>query len=54
MVPWLVEELGRRLVELAPRASVRLLTEEPALGAVRLALEEMRGGARIPRYLESP
>jgi N-acetylglucosamine kinase-like BadF-type ATPase len=50
--PWLVEELGRRLGELAPRASVRQLTEEPALGAVRLALEEMRGGAQIPRYLE--
>jgi len=50
VVPWLVTELERRLVEVAPRAHVRLLDREPAAGAVRLALAEARGGASIPRY----
>ena len=50
VVPWLVTELERRLVEVAPRAHVRLLDREPAAGAVRLALAEARGGATIPRY----
>lgn len=51
VVPWLVEELTRRLSEVAPRCEVRLLSQEPAWGAVSLALEEARGGAQIPRYL---
>ncbi len=50
VVPWLVDELPRRLVEVAPRAQVQTLDEEPAVGAVWLALAETRGGARIPRY----
>ena len=50
-VPWLIGQMERRLVEVAPRCRVRLLTEEPAAGAVALALDEARGGARIPKYL---
>jgi N-acetylglucosamine kinase len=50
VVPWLVDELPRRLGEVAPRAQVQTLDEEPAVGAVWLALAETRGGARIPRY----
>ena len=49
-VPWLVAELPRRLVEIAPRAEARILDREPAAGAVHLALAEARGGARIPPY----
>jgi len=50
VVPWLVEELERRLLEVAPRAQVQMLRQEPATGAVWLALAEARGGARIPQY----
>ena len=50
-VPWLAEELHRRLPAIAAQAGVRRLTAEPALGAVRLALAEARGGAQIPRYV---
>jgi N-acetylglucosamine kinase-like BadF-type ATPase len=51
VVPWLVDELGRRLLEVAPRGRVEPLAEEPAVGAVSLALAEARGGAAIPAYL---
>jgi N-acetylglucosamine kinase-like BadF-type ATPase len=51
VVPWLAEELPRRLAEVAPRCQVQLLNEEPAVGAVWLALAEARGGARVPQYL---
>jgi N-acetylglucosamine kinase-like BadF-type ATPase len=51
VVPWLVDELGRRLLEVAPRCHVQPLAEEPAVGAVSLALAEARGGAAIPAYL---
>ena len=50
VVPWLAEELPRRLGEVAPRCKVRVLEEEPAVGAVRLALAEARGGADIPSH----
>ena len=50
VVPWLAEELPRRLIEVAPRCQVRLLDHEPAAGAVWLALAEARGGAQVPRY----
>jgi len=46
-------ELPRRLVEIAPRCQVRLLDEEPAVGAVWLALAEAQGRARIPTYKSS-
>ena len=52
VVPWLVAELSRRLVEVAPRSSVSILDVEPAVGAVRLALAEARGGAHIPQVQE--
>jgi N-acetylglucosamine kinase-like BadF-type ATPase len=50
-VPWLCDELRRRLPAVAPRAGASRLALEPALGAVRLALAEARGGARIPAYV---
>jgi glucosamine kinase len=50
VVPWLADELPRRLVEVAPRCQVQLLDEEPAVGAVWLALAEARGGAQLPKY----
>lgn len=49
-VPWLAAELTHRLSGLAPRSRVQLLTVEPAVGAVRLALAEAQGGARLPAY----
>jgi N-acetylglucosamine kinase-like BadF-type ATPase len=51
VVPRLAAELEKRLVEVAPRSDVRLLSVEPAMGAVTLALAEARGGAAIPQYL---
>lgn len=50
VVPSLVDRLRGRLLEIAPNATIDLLHEEPALGAVRLALAEAQGGARLPRY----
>jgi len=50
VVPWLVDELGRRLLEVAPRSQVQHLLEEPAKGAVWLALAEAAGGAKVPAY----
>lgn len=50
VVPWLTEELPRRLVEVAPRSQAEILTAEPAVGAVWLALAEARGTAQVPRY----
>jgi N-acetylglucosamine kinase-like BadF-type ATPase len=50
VVPWLAEELPRRLAEIAPRCQVQLLDEEPATGAVWLALAEARGGADVAKY----
>jgi N-acetylglucosamine kinase-like BadF-type ATPase len=50
-LPWLVSELTSRIVATVPRASVSRLEVEPAAGAVRFALAEARGGARIPVYL---
>ena len=43
-VPWLEEELARRLPLASPRSRTILLNVEPAGGAVRLALAEARGG----------
>jgi len=50
---WLAAEVARRMAEVAPRSEVRLLTHEPALGAVRLALAEARGGVRVPPYIDA-
>ncbi len=49
-VPWLEEELARRLPMASPHSHTVLLNEEPAAGAVRLALAEARGGYAIPAY----
>ncbi len=49
-VPWLEQELSRRLPVTSPKSLVRSLAREPAAGAVALALEEARGAARIPVY----
>lgn len=49
-VPWLKDELSRRLPVLAPGSTVRLLEIEPAAGAVRLALQEVAGEAAVPAY----
>ena len=50
---WLAQALRSRLAEVAPRSTVAPLLEEPAMGAVRLALAEARGGVRVPRYLDA-
>jgi len=49
-VPWLEEELSRRLPRDAPESRAQLLSREPAEGAVAFALQEARGTARIPVY----
>jgi glucosamine kinase len=49
-VPWLREEVTRRLPTVAPLGHTVVLEAEPALGAVRLALAELAGGAAIPKY----
>jgi N-acetylglucosamine kinase-like BadF-type ATPase len=51
--PWLAAEVTRRLGETAPRSRVSLLEVEPAVGAVRLALAEVEGRAKVPPYLET-
>jgi N-acetylglucosamine kinase-like BadF-type ATPase len=50
---WLASQVARRMAEVAPRSEVRPLTDEPAVGAVRLALAEARGGARVPPYVDA-
>jgi N-acetylglucosamine kinase-like BadF-type ATPase len=50
---WLSTEVRRRMAEVAPRAIVGPLTHEPAIGAVRLAIAEARGGVRVPPYIDS-
>jgi hypothetical protein len=49
-VPWLEEELARRLPLASLRSRTILLSIEPAVGAVRLALAEARGGYSVPAY----
>jgi N-acetylglucosamine kinase-like BadF-type ATPase len=49
-VPWLEEELARRLPLASPRSRTVLLDIEPAAGAVRLALKEARGDYAVPAY----
>jgi N-acetylglucosamine kinase-like BadF-type ATPase len=50
VVPSLEGDLRKRLVEVAPRAEVQPLEAEPALGAVALALSDLRGGVSLPKY----
>ena len=49
-VPWLEQELSRRLPVASPNSRAELLTREPAEGAVAFALQEARGVAQIPVY----
>jgi N-acetylglucosamine kinase-like BadF-type ATPase len=49
-VPWLREQVTVRLRAIAPSSRALLLEVEPAFGAVRLALAEIHGGARLPIY----
>ena len=49
-VPWLRDEMQRRLPLAVPGSTARLLDREPAAGAVSFAIQEAKGGARIPRY----
>jgi N-acetylglucosamine kinase len=49
-VPWLQRELSERLPRAVPESRAELLEREPAEGAVAFALQEARGGARIPVY----
>lgn len=51
VVPTLLSDVLVRLAEVAPRSQPRVLDVEPAMGAVRLALAEARGGAHVPQYL---
>jgi len=50
VVPLLLERLRPRLLEIAPGAAIDTLRDEPARGAVRLALAEAHGGAPVPKY----
>ena len=49
-VPWLREELERRLPVAAPGSITELLAREPAAGAVALAIKEAAGGTVVPSY----
>ena len=52
-VPALRALVLERLPDVAPRSQPNLLTAEPAIGAVRIALAEARGGARLPEYIQT-
>jgi N-acetylglucosamine kinase-like BadF-type ATPase len=52
LIPWLAQDVTARLAEVAPRTTVGRLDVEPAMGAVHLALKELRGGVRIPPYID--
>jgi glucosamine kinase len=51
VLPTLLADVRSRLAEVTPRCQPRVLEHEPAVGAVRLALAEARGGARVPQYI---
>jgi N-acetylglucosamine kinase-like BadF-type ATPase len=50
-IPWLVDDVTRRLSEIAPRTHVERLNVEPAIGAVRLALAAAHGSFTLPTYV---
>jgi N-acetylglucosamine kinase-like BadF-type ATPase len=50
-VPSLTVDLQSRLARMAPSSHVVVLDAEPAVGAVVLAIEQMRGGANLPVYV---
>jgi N-acetylglucosamine kinase-like BadF-type ATPase len=49
-VPWLTDELSRRLPQGSPHSRTLVLDVEPALGAVRLAIADARGNYVVPIY----
>ena len=49
-VPWLQDGLRERLADVVPAGHVNLLTTDPAIGAVRLALAHAQGSAVLPTY----
>ena len=49
-IPWLCDQLQLLLPSLAPHSRTIRLEAEPAEGAVRLAIAELQGGARLPVY----
>jgi N-acetylglucosamine kinase-like BadF-type ATPase len=51
LIPWLADDVARRLAEVAPRSTVSRLMAEPARGAVHLALAKARGTVRVPPYI---
>lgn len=51
VVPSIAQALPRLLLEIASHAETEILYEEPAMGAIWLALSDASGAARIPRYL---
>jgi N-acetylglucosamine kinase-like BadF-type ATPase len=53
VIPWLAADVTRRLAEVAPKSTAITLEIEPAMGAVALALREIREGVRVPQYAES-
>ena len=50
-IPWLVDDVTRRLSEIAPRTYIQRLEVEPAIGAVRLALAAAHGSFTVPTYV---
>ena len=54
MAPAVASMVARRVAEIAPRAVTAVLTDEPALGAVRLALRAAAGRLRLPVYAAAP
>jgi N-acetylglucosamine kinase-like BadF-type ATPase len=53
LIPWLADDVMRRLAEVAPRASVSRLLAEPARGAVHLAIAKANGTVRVPPYIQN-
>lgn len=53
VIPWLGHQVGAQLAEVAPRATAMRLDAEPAIGAVHLALGDVRGSVRVPPYLDA-
>jgi len=52
-VPWLCDQLIGRFASMAPGRRTIQLKVEPAVGAVALALAELRGGANLPVYKQT-
>lgn len=54
MAPVMASLVAARVTDLAPKATTGLLTDEPALGAVRLARRAAEGRLRLPVYAGAP